>query len=57
MDFYRMGDYKDQVPAIVMNALQASEYKNYTIDDIDLIENRKVLSMYSTWNKEIMMLK
>ena len=29
---------KDQVPAIVMNALQASEYKNYTIDDIDLIE-------------------
>lgn len=29
---------KDQVPAIVMNALQASEYKNYKIDDIDLIE-------------------
>lgn len=26
------------VPAIVMNALKASEYKDYKIDDIDLIE-------------------
>lgn len=31
--------FEADVPAIVMNALKASDYKNYRIDDIDFIEN------------------
>lgn len=30
--------YEANVPAIIMNALRASEYSNYRIDDIDFIE-------------------